>query len=237
VKPGSRVLDIACGAGEPAIPAARIAGTTGFVLATDLAEDMLEVGREKAEGEGLRNIEFRRVDGETLEVDRETFDAVTCRWGLMFMPEPLKCLRQAHRALKPGGIFAAAVWGPPERNPWVTIPFEVMSAHVQVPPPDPSAPGPFALADRTKLEFLFTQAGFRSTMVEPMELRFAEFDSGRAYWEYIRDLAAPVAALFERIPEAERERVSEQIASKAGEGNPDGPVGLSGYTLLVTGIK
>jgi SAM-dependent methyltransferase len=237
VKPGSRVLDIACGTGEPALPAARIAGPAGFVLATDLAEEMLEVAREKAEAEGLKNVEFRRVDGETLDVEGSSFDAATCRWGLMFMPEPLKCLRQAHRALKSGGVFAGAVWGPPDRNPFFTIPLQVMSAHIEIPPPDPTVPGIFSLADRGKLEFLFTQAGYRTTAVEPIEWEFVNFATGREYWEFQRELAAPIAALFNRIPESEQERVSEQIASRAGGGDPEGKVNLTGYSLLVTGTK
>jgi SAM-dependent methyltransferase len=237
LKPGSRLLDIACGTGEPAIPAARIVGSAGFVLATDLAEDMLEVAREKAEAEGLQNIEFRRVDGETLDVEAGSFDATTCRWGLMFMPEPLKCLRQVHRALKSGGIFAGAVWGGPDKNPFFTIPMQVMSAHIEVPPPDPSRPGLFSLADRGKLEFLLTQAGYRSTAIEPLEWTFADFSSGRDYWNFVRELAPPVTALFNRIPEGERERVAEQIAGRAGDGDAEGPVSFTGYTLLITGIK
>jgi SAM-dependent methyltransferase len=237
VKPGSMILDIASGTGEPALPVARVAGAAGWVLATDLSEEMLGVAREKAEAEGLTNVEFRRVDGETLDVDASTFDAVTCRWGLMFMPEPLKCLRQAHRALKPGGFFVGAVWGGPDRNPFFTIPLQVMSAHIEIPPLDPTAPGIFALADRGKLEFLFTQAGYRSTSIEPIEWTFAAFGSGRDYWQFVRELAAPISALFNRVPESEQERVSEQIASKAGGGDADGPVELSGYSLLVTGSK
>jgi SAM-dependent methyltransferase len=237
VRAGSRVLDIACGTGEPAIPAAQIAGPAGHVLATDLAEDMLIVAREKAEAAGVKNVDFRRVDAESLDLEPASFDAVTCRWGLMFMPEPLKCLRLAHRALKSGGVMAAAVWGGPDKNPFFTIPTQVMSAHIEVPPPDPTVPGPFALADRGKLEFLFTQAGFRSTAVEPLEWTFGQFESGYAYWEFVSELAAPVTALFNRIPEGERERVAAQIASKASGGDPEQPVTLSGYSLLVTGTK
>jgi hypothetical protein len=74
-------------------------------------------------------------------------------------------------------------------------------------------------------------------MVEPLEYAFAQFDSGHAYWEFVRDLAAPVTALFNRIPEGERERVATQIAGKASGGDPEAPVSFTGYTLLVTGIK
>ncbi len=137
VAPGQRVLDIACGSGEPAIPAAKIVGTAGSVLATDISPEMIEVAREKAKEQGITNIEFRLVDGEELDVEPNSFDAVTCRWGIMFMPEPVRCLKQAHRALKPGGRICAAVWGPMERNPFFTVPMGVLRQHVNVPAPAP----------------------------------------------------------------------------------------------------
>src|SRR3970040_2154735 len=61
---------------------ARIVGPVGHVLATDLAPEMLEVARELAEAQGVGNVEFRLVDGEELDVDAESFDAATCRWGI-----------------------------------------------------------------------------------------------------------------------------------------------------------
>ena len=109
VAPEKRVLDVACGTGEPALPAAAMVGPAGFVLATDMAPEMLEVAREKAKAQGVSNVEFRLVDGEEIDVEPDTFDAVTCRWGMMFMPEPLNFLHQAHRALKPGGRIAVEI--------------------------------------------------------------------------------------------------------------------------------
>src|SRR6266542_708326 len=107
-------------------------GPTGSVLATDMAPEMIEVAREKASAQGVGNVEFRLVDGEELGVDPASFDAVTCRWGMMFMPEPLKFLYQAHEALKPGGRFAAAVWGPPERNPFISLPMATVREHLDI---------------------------------------------------------------------------------------------------------
>src|SRR5437763_1435369 len=87
VSPGQRVLDIASGCGEPAIAMAEKVGPQGSVLGTDLVEDMLVFAREHAAARGLTNIEFRHVDGEELDVPPGSFDVVTMRWGLMFMPD------------------------------------------------------------------------------------------------------------------------------------------------------
>ncbi len=237
IRPGNRVLDIACGSGEPALPAAKIVGPTGFVLATDMAPEMLEIARENAEAQGITNVEFRLVDGEELDVEPNSFDAVTCRWGIMFMPEPVRCLKQAHRALKPGGRIAVCVWGARERNPFFTVPMGVLAQHVKVPTPEPGAPGIFAFAEPSRLDFVFTQAGFRSTQIDSLEVAMAVFDAGRDYWEYTREMAAPIAALVQQIPADQREVVAEQIAAKASEGNSDGKVKLMGYTLFASATK
>ena len=97
--PGKRLLDIASGTGQPGLSAAEMAGPDGFVLLTDMSEEMLAVARQKAAARGLTNVELRTVDGESLDVEPGSFDAVTCRWGIMFMPEPVRCLRQALAAL------------------------------------------------------------------------------------------------------------------------------------------
>jgi ubiquinone/menaquinone biosynthesis C-methylase UbiE len=237
VEKGHRVLDIASGTGEPSIPAAETVGPEGYVLATDISEEMLDVARGKAKGKGLSNIEFRRVDGEELGVEDGSFDAVLCRWGIMFMPEPERCLRQAAAALKPGGRAAFAVWGPPPRNPFFTVPIQVLTKYTEMPPPQPGAPGPFAFADSGRLESVFAQAGFKDVQLHDMELPMAVFDTGREYWEYVREMAAPLQAALQQIPAEKHQEIADEIASAAGGGNPDGPTSLNGYTVLAVGRK
>ena len=88
VSAGMRVLDVACGRGEPAVPAAHRVGPDGGVLGIDLVEGMLQAARERADREGLRNIEFRAADAEALQVGEGAFDVATLRWGLMYMRAP-----------------------------------------------------------------------------------------------------------------------------------------------------
>lgn len=235
---GHRVLDIACGTGEPALQAAEVVGPQGYVLGTDLSEKMLAVAREKAQARRLSSVEFRQVDGEEIDVDAASFDAVLCRWGLMFMPEPVRCLRQAHRALKPGGRIALSVWGPPERNPFIVVPAIILRKHLEGLLPDPAAPGGvFSFADRGRLAATLGEAGFRDVQIDDMELPMAVFDSGREYWQYTREIAAPLAALFEQLPPDLQRTVGEEVAAAAGGGDPDAKVSLSGYPLLASGVK
>ena len=235
---GHRVLDIACGTGEPAFPAADLVGPAGHVLATDQAPEMLEVAREKAAERGLTNVEFRLADGEELDVEAESFDAATCRWGIMFMPEPLRCLGQVYRALKPGGRVAFAAWGPPERNPFISLPAMVLGKHMETPPPNPTLPGGvFSFAAPGKLESAFAEAGFRDVRADWLELPMAVFDSGEEYWQFQREIAGPLATIFAQLPPAAQQAAEREIIRAASMGHPEGKVSLNGYTVIVSGVK
>ncbi|WP_368166126.1 class I SAM-dependent methyltransferase, partial [Aeromonas sp. R9-1] len=113
IRPGQRILDIAAGAGEPAISAAERVGPDGYVLATDLSEGIVALAREEVHGRALNQVDTRVMDGERLDLPDATFDAVICRLGLMYMPHPLDALREWRRALKPGGRVALVVFSTP----------------------------------------------------------------------------------------------------------------------------
>ena len=166
ISPGHRVLDIASGTGEPATSAAELTGMTGKVIGTDLTEEMLAYARDKAASAGLANIEFLCVDGETLDFEADTFDAVTIRWGLMFMPEPEACLRLANRVMKKDSRIAIACWSAPDKNPFVGVLIQTLGKYMEVPKPPPGAPGIFAMADPERLHGVIAAAGFRNIELE-----------------------------------------------------------------------
>jgi ubiquinone/menaquinone biosynthesis C-methylase UbiE len=237
VGPGSRVLDIASGTGEPAIPAARRAGPSGYVLGTDFVEPMLAFAREKAEAAGLRNIEFRRVDGEALDVPADSFDAATCRWGIMFMPDAVACLRQARRALKPGGKIAVTCWAGPERNAWASIPIGILMKLAGVPKPPPGAPGAFAYADPERLKGALVEAGFGSVVVEPLDLLMIDVDTVDTYWTHTRELAGPIATLLAKLTAEQQEIAFKEISAEVSRLSPGGRVRLGGTTWIAAGQK
>jgi ubiquinone/menaquinone biosynthesis C-methylase UbiE len=112
LKPGMVVLDVCCGTGASAIPAAQRVGASGNVIGVDLSERLLELGQRKAAGLGLNNMEFRVGDMENLGLPGNHFDAVICVFGIFFIPDMEKQVRELWRMVKPGGKLAITTWGP-----------------------------------------------------------------------------------------------------------------------------
>ena len=191
MQPGQTVLDLACGSGQPSATAAERVRPGGRVIATDLSPDMVAVTTRKAEKLGLDNLEAREMDMQGLAFGDASFDAATCRFGLMFCPDPVKAASEIRRVLKPGARFATAVWDVPAKNPFFTSLTGVLGEFVPLPPPDPAAPGVFRLAPPGELERVLTAAGFSSISVEPRPITLL-YSSLDEYWEIMTALAAPL---------------------------------------------
>lgn len=234
---GARVLDIASGTGEPAITAAKIVGTSGMVVGTDLVDEMLTVARENAEKEVLKNIDFHCIDAEKLTFPDSSFDAVTLRWGLMFMPRPQDCLASAHRILKQGGRMTLACWCAQEKNPFVGVLLETLEKYMDVPSSPPGNPGIFAFADQGRLRDSLVEAGFRDIALEEMEIDVIEVKDGLAYWEAISDLAAPVMALVGELEDSIRSDYISDVITVADTMKQNGTLRMKGTTWIASASK
>ncbi len=113
---GHRVLDLAAGMGDPTIAIAGRVGPTGHVVALDQSPEMLAGGRRRAAADGLGNIGAVSGDMMALPFADGTFDAVTCRYGLMFPPDRHAAATEALRVARPGAKAAFLVWGPYDEN-------------------------------------------------------------------------------------------------------------------------
>lgn len=118
---GSRVLDLCCGAGASAIPAAHAVGDTGWVTGIDAAEPMLDIARARAAAEGLANIEFRCADATRTGLPAESLDAVVCVFGVFFVPDMPGFVAEMWRLVRPGGVLAITTWGPGLWEPANTV--------------------------------------------------------------------------------------------------------------------
>ena len=161
IRAGSRVLDIAAGDGDQSIAAAHRVGPDGYVLATDIASNVLAYAASAAEEAGLAHLETRVMDGENLELEDNSFDAVICRSALMLMPDPKAAMAEIYRVLRPGGRVSAFVSSTPEKNPWLGLSVGILRKHAQLPPATPGRPGTFSLGAPGVFEGIFHEAGFQ----------------------------------------------------------------------------
>lgn len=238
LRPGDRVLDLACGVGDPAIPIAETVGPEGFVLGLDLSPEMVGAARRIAERQGLSNIEFRQIDSELDPgVPPESCDAATCRLGLMFMPGPVAALRTMHDALKPGGRVVVTTWGRPERNPNFSLPLELIARHASVPAEEPDSPGFFAIPTPQKLAPMLEEAGFSSVEASAFEITGSNAKNAENYWYGVSNMAGPLVSLIRTLNDAQRRAVREDLQQAIREQFGGGPVEFEGEAIIATGVK
>jgi ubiquinone/menaquinone biosynthesis C-methylase UbiE len=167
ISTGSRVLDVAAGAGEQTLAAARRVGNNGHVLATDLSPSILEFAASAARLTGMNHVQTQVLDGENLDtLDTDPFDAVISRVGLIYFPDQQKALQGMKQQLKAGGKVAAMVYSTAENNGFFSIPVSIIRRRAKLPAPLPGQPGPFSLGAVDQLEKVFSEAGFRNIQIE-----------------------------------------------------------------------
>ncbi len=230
---GHRVLDIAAGAGEQSITAAKKVGPSGYVLATDISANILAYAKQMAQEAGLTNIETKVMDGENLALQDQSFDAVISRVGLIYFPDQQKALKEMLRVLKPGGKVAAIVYATPEKNAFFSLPVSIIRKRANLPPPLPGQPGPFSLGAPGTIEKAFSQAGFihvESVHIDsPLLLSSAK--------EFIRFAKASFGALHQMmsgLPESEKESVWKEIEQELQQFESD--AGFKGPCEMIVAV-
>jgi SAM-dependent methyltransferase len=234
VQPGSRVLDVAAGYGEPALTAARKAGPEGRVVATDISAEMLAFGRERAAAAGLGNVEFMEADASSLDFPHESFDAAVSRWGIIFEPDAETAAARIRGFLKPGARMAIASWGEPDQVPFLSIPMRTTRERLGVPPPPAGTPGPMSRPTPATIGGLLEGGGFSNVAVEEDAVVF-EFDSPEDFTAYVRAISAPIRAMIEQHAGDAQEEAWDAITQAAAEvGGGSGPLSLSNVVLLAS---
>jgi SAM-dependent methyltransferase len=236
LRPGGSVLDVGGGYGEPSLTAARVVGSEGLVVCTDISEEMLATARDRALEAGIDNVEFIARDAEELEYDDETFDAVLSRATLMFLPDVAGTLRRLHGFLRPGGTLAASVWGPIPAVEFAAA-FPVVAQELELPPPPPGRPGAFALSDPARLAALVTDAGFRDVETGTVPVIF-ETESPERFTDFIRDVAPQLTTMLAGHPTPVRERVWDRITDAYRPfQDASGRVRTENQAIWVKGVK
>ena len=232
VTTGSRVLDVAAGAGEQTITAARRVGPAGYVLATDISPNILDYAALRAREAGLDNVETRVMDGENLEVEPGSFDAVISRVGLIYFPDQQHALAGMRRALQPGGRLAAIVYTTPDKNGFFSTPISIIRRRAQLPPPLPGQPGPFSLGGPGVLEEAYRRAGFTDIQTRVISAPLVMSTAAECV-RFERESFGALHQMLSGLNDAERTAAWEEIEQELRRF--EGPDGFEGPCELIVG--
>jgi SAM-dependent methyltransferase len=235
VEPGSRVLDVAAGYGEPTLTAAAVAGPEGKVVSTDISPEMQRYGRERAAAAGLANVEFVESEAAGLEFPAESFDAALSRFGIIFEPEAEAAAGRVRGFLVPGSRMAISSWGPPDRVPFIALPMGTAMRTLGVDPPPPGTPGPLSRPTPEALGGLLEGGGFSDVEVEETEVSF-EWESAAEFVAMVKDTVPPLVAMIEKNapddPDGVWNAIQEAVEERASD---DGTVKFSNLVLMAVG--
>ena len=184
-------------------------GEDGGLICTDFAPEMIEAARRNGERLGLSNVEYRVLDAERMDLADDSVDGVLSRWSFMLMADPAAALAETRRVLRDGGTLAFAVWQTPDRNPWAALPGMTLVQRGHMPPPEPGAPGIFAMGEAERVRELVAGAGFGEQQIEELtfEWRYAAED----LWDTLTRLAGPLARVINGLDDEERDATRAAI--------------------------
>ena len=227
---GARVLDIAAGAGDQALIAARRVGPTGYVLATDVSSSMMDLAAAAARQAGLTNVDTRVMDAQSLDIDAESFDAVISRFGLMLIPDPNKALTEIRRVLRRGGKVAAIVFSTPDQCPYLSIPHAI-ARRVGRLALSTEPFGEFRLSGPGVVEGVYRSVGFHHVAVHQIPTR-RTFPSVAAAVEYAK--ALPVRELVGQLSHSEQQQAWAEIEVALRQF--EGPNGYESPCMLLIAV-
>jgi ubiquinone/menaquinone biosynthesis C-methylase UbiE len=210
VEPGMRVLDIACGTGEPAISFATLLAGSGDVVGVDLSPAPLKIAEERAAQRGLTNAIFRQADAHELPFADNSFDCITSRLGVMFFSDLPRALSEMHRVLKPAGRTILLVWGAMDQPYFHTTIGTLLRMLPGTIVPE-SARGMFALGQTGMLSQALRQAGFSRVEENLVTVPWTWIGTPDEVWEYFQDVAVPFASLLQTIPAERRAEIDAEV--------------------------
>jgi SAM-dependent methyltransferase len=234
--PGEQVLELAAGPGDTGFMAARLIEPGGTLISSDASAGMLEVARERAEEQGITNVEFKQLQLEWIDVPAASVDVLLCRWGVMLTVDPAAALRECRRVLKPGGRLSLAVWDVADANPWAIIIQRTLVDLGHVEPPAAGGPGMFALAAPGLLRQMLEDAGFFDIEVEPVAI-VRRYASVLDWLGESRDLMRQFSDVWGRLSDEQRQQLRDAVASAAAEYiGSDGSIAVPGSSLAAAAL-
>ena len=232
---GARVLDVATGTGLVAVEAARRVGPGGVVLATDFLSAWEPFVRATASAVGVANVTFASMPAEELELPDASFDVAYCQFGLMFVPEPLRALREMRRVLRPGGRIGIAVWSVPDNVGLFLIPRIVAPALPPTtgePPPSPMSMGAPGL-----IEGLVAEAGFRDVVRHSVTISHDIADPEIEWEQWRENFVMPDGGGLERLPTHVQQQLHSDVIAAFESYHDGATIRVPSEAIFVTALR
>lgn len=228
---GERILDMACGPGEPALTIAGVVGATGRVLGVDLSERMVALAKRLAREKAMATVDYRVMNCEKLALPAASFDAVVSAFGFQIFTDPEEAAREACRVVKPGGRIACCIWSTGDRVPCLHAVVGPMLEHAE---PDETGyiPSPYEIGGKGEMVRFLQKSGFRNAAEgrRTQEFRFRDAE------EYLDVLlrGTPIGhSLSEETRAVQREVLNATRAHLADWTGPEG-IAIPGECVFVT---
>lgn len=237
IAPGEQILDIGCGAGATSFALAARIGPGGHVLGVDISPQL--IARAEADTPAEAPVAFRLADAATAALPPAGFDLLFSRFGVMFFDDPVAAFAHMRTALKPGGRLAFACWRAAAANDWVRLPMTAIRDLVAPPAIDPLAPGPFAFAERGRIESILSAAGFADIAVVPFDraIPYGEGADRAAAIEDALQLAFAVGPLSRALagqPDEVRATAAEAVRAAFAAQPGETSILIGGAAWIVT---
>ena len=231
------VLEVAAGPGDASLDLAEQLGANATVWSTDLVPEMVESGRRAGARRGVTNVRFQECRGEQLPFEAGFFDAVICRFGIMFFSDPLAGVREALRVLKPGGRVGYCVWGPYAANPYHHVLTDVLNRYVPGPPAAPDAPGAFRFAAPGTLKAILVEAGAHDVRECLYPFRIEAPLTFDQFFEIRTEMSDSLRDKLRRMPAEELSRFKEDVWKNAAPYFNSAGCNLPAEVVLVSGRR
>jgi ubiquinone/menaquinone biosynthesis C-methylase UbiE len=235
---GDAVLDVAGGAGEPSLTIAETVGPTGSVICTDVTAEMVAAAQNEAQRHGVTNIAFRQCAADSLPFENNSFDAVFCRLGVMFFPDPLAGLREMLRVTKREGVLSLAVWDKGELNPFSYLITDVLARHFgPATPADPNAPGAFRFAEHGSLARTLGDAGAVDVSERVLKFQIAAPISSEHFWELRSETSGTLRQKLATLSPVQANLVAQEAQEAVRQYFPNNQMSIPAQMIIVTGRK
>jgi ubiquinone/menaquinone biosynthesis C-methylase UbiE len=235
---GDVVLDVAGGAGEPSLTIAKTIGPTGSVTCTDVTAEMVAAAQSEAQRHGVTNIVFRQCAADSLPFENNSFDAVVCRLGVMFFPDPLAGLREMLRVGKRERVLSLAVWDKAELNPFSYLITDVLARHFgAAAPADSNAPGAFRFAEHGSLPRILTEAGAVDVNERVLKFQIAAPISPEQFWELRSETSGTLREKLATLSPSQVDLIAQEAQEAVRQYFSNNQMSIPAQMIVVTGRK